>query len=132
MDKIGMLLAAATKTATTTTTTPGSGSGSGSLFGGQLTGGQGTTITTDFNNFFASGPGKDLQAVAVLAGIFVIFVGVWMIAKNLMKGRGWSAIMDFVVMAVGASICFDLSLLANVVSVAQGIVTTVINGLSSL
>lgn len=129
MSKIWMLLAAG-QPPTPTTTAPTSGS---TLFGGQLTGGSGsTTITNDFNNFFSSAVGKDLQAVAVVLGILVIFVGVYMIGRNMMKGRGWSAIMDFVAMAVGASICFDLSLLANVVSVAQSIVNSVISGLSSL
>ena len=94
-----------------------------STFGGSGSG------TTSFNDFFSQpgGLGPWIQDVARFVAVGVVILGLFLVVKNLARGRGASAFKDLTGAILAAAVLSDLSLLGLVTDFAVNTVTLVVN-----
>ena len=97
-------------------------------FGGS---GRGTTSFTQFFSL-AGGLGPWIQGVARFLAVGVIIVGLFLVMKNVLRGRGAAAFKDLTGAVLVSAVLSDLSLLGIVTDFAIKTVTIVVTTVSAL
>jgi hypothetical protein len=87
---------------------------------------KGSTAGADWTSFINSSAGGVVQDVAVLIGIGVILLGVFTVAKNMLKGAGFKAIGDALVTFLCAGVLFNLDIIGPIFTQCQNIITGIL------
>lgn len=90
--------------------------------------------STSFNQFFSQsgGLGPWIQGVARFMAVGVIMLGLFLVVKNVARGRGVAAFKDLIGAVVASALLSDLSLLGLVTDFAiksVGLLITTVSGI---
>lgn len=90
--------------------------------------------STSFSQFFSEpgGLGPWIQGFARFAAVGVVILGLFLVVKNVVRGRGAAAFKDLTGAVVVSAVLSDLSLLGVVTDVAIKSVGLVVTTISNL